>query len=98
MSKARNPNRALLVVSDGFDNRSTRTFKDAERAYADAPAPLFFLVPTEAGDPFRGPWPVVGVEAEARRDLQSLATHSGGLAVAPGFDEACGRNPLGVHS
>jgi len=81
MSKARNPNRALLVLSDGLDTSSTRKFGEVENAYADSPVPLFLLVPTEAGDPFLGPWPVVGAPAEARRHLERLVTRSGGMAV-----------------
>jgi hypothetical protein len=81
MSKARNPNRALLVLSDGLDTSSTRKFHEVENAYADSPVPLFLLVPTEAGDPFLGPWPVVGAPAEARRDLERLVARSGGMAV-----------------
>src|ERR1035441_9824512 len=77
MPKAHHANRALVVVSDGFDNRSVHKFKELERAYADSPVPLFLLVPAE----YYGESDTYD-EREARNSLLRLVGQSGGYNVA----------------
>ena len=81
MPKAHHANRALVVVSDGFDNRSVHRFKELERAYADSPVPLFLLVPAE-----RHSAPEGRDEADARIRLLRLVSKSGGDCLAV-YDE-----------
>ena len=77
MSKAHNANQALLVVSDGFDNRSVHKFEELERACERSLVPLFLLVPAEhynQDEDFD--------EREARSSLLRLVSYSGGYNVA----------------
>jgi hypothetical protein len=80
MQKARNLDRALLIVSDGLDNRSKHKFKDIQSLYAKTPVPIFFLIPMEMMPPHS---PGVSPDQlDARSELIKLASQSGGYPVA----------------
>ena len=71
MRKARHSNRALMVVTDGFDNESVYQFNELKQLFAEAPVPIFMviLVPCLPGDQ---------EELTARAKLAHLANSSGG--------------------
>lgn len=84
MRKARHQNRALLIVSDGFDNASVYTGNELQRALAEAPVPMFLVIPMSR-------WERVGLrghgmrnpdEEAVRAQMLDLAESSGGLSIA----------------
>jgi len=78
MQRARYIDRALLIVSDGLDNCSTHDLKDLERAFAEAPIPIFFVNPMEGwNSPLRGS----PDEARARGELIQFVNNSGGYTI-----------------
>lgn len=75
MRNARNASRALLVLSDGFENVSVYNDKELSRLVAESPVPIFPLLPAL-------PYPIHGLgpkEIAARDDLMRLAAASGGF-------------------
>ncbi len=74
MRRARNFNRALLVISDGADNSSALRIGDIMRTLLSAPAPIFLLAP--AGGPKANSF-----EKKAEAKTLRLITRSGGFAL-----------------
>jgi Ca-activated chloride channel family protein len=83
MRQARNSNRALLVISDGYENSSVYNARELFAAFSDQPTPMFLLIPH--APPFRigprGPTMPEGV-IELHDRLVQLATESGGYALS----------------
>ena len=78
MRGAHHVNRALLVMSDGYDNASTRTFGELARLLSDSPVPVFVIVPVDPFSRAGGGPSVPETEIAARMDLSRLANGSGG--------------------
>lgn len=81
MRGAHHINRALLAISDGFDNASTQTYGEIARLLSDSPIPVFLVIPIDPFDGVRG-IPVLESEITARMDLLRLADGSGGYRRA----------------
>lgn len=78
MRGAHHVNRALLVISDGYDNASTQTFGELARLISDNPIPVFVVVPVDPFSRAAGAPSVAGTEIAAQLDLSRLADGSGG--------------------
>jgi Ca-activated chloride channel family protein len=82
MRGAHHVNRALLVMSDGYDNASTQTFGELARLLSDSPVPVFVIVPVDPFSRAGGGPSVPETEIAARTDLSRLANGSGGYLRA----------------
>lgn len=83
MRKARRPNRALLIVSDGFDNKSVRKLDDLKSAYSQVACPIFFIVLIEK-------WRAEPQSSDAVRDREDLiqfVNQTGGYSVVVGSEQ-----------
>ena len=68
---------AVVLITDGYDEHSSKTFEDAMRAVKSAQATLFVVA---VGG-------VAGVSLQGERLLRSLAEQTGGRAFFPSRDE-----------
>ncbi len=76
MQKARNANRALLIISDGLDDRSSKHLQELEKAFLVSPVPIFLVVPKE---PFGKQERVLPEAFESRSNFLGFIQRSGGL-------------------
>jgi Ca-activated chloride channel family protein len=75
---ARYSRRALVILSDGMDNGSSRNWEDLHREFDDASVPIFLLVPFESwSGPTAGP-----IEWSMRKRLVDFVDESGGICAA----------------
>ena len=68
---------AVILITDGYDEHSSRTFEDAMRAVKSAQATLFVVGVSGAA----------GISLKGERLLRSLAEQTGGRAFFPSRDE-----------
>lgn len=76
MHKAHHRNRALLVVSDLYDNNSLYNSQELSQAFTESPIPIFLILPVDRmqGDGHSG-------ADIARDDLMQLINQSGGYTI-----------------
>jgi VWFA-related protein len=81
MRKARHQNRALLIVSDGYDNASVYTPNELKRALAETPVPMFLVIPASRWERvgLRGQAVLIADEQEMRARMLDVTESSGGL-------------------
>jgi len=71
--KARKEKKVLLVVTDGEDNASTDTLEQAVRRVQDDNGPVVYAIGILGGER----------EKRAKRALEQLALHTGGVSFFP---------------
>ncbi len=81
MRKARWRNRALLVLTDGFDTDSVYSFREFEQAFAASPVPVFLALMIDRS-PLRAELPLE--EHAHREELTRFANRSGGYTTRIG--------------
>jgi hypothetical protein len=81
MRGARYVNRALLVISDAYDNVSVYKSGDVASAISNLPVPIFLIVPCPPLDRFRRGRPLLEGEAAVRSNFVRLVSQSGGFAL-----------------
>lgn len=69
--------RALLVISDGGDNRSTLTFSEMRQIWASSPIPVFVVIPPDSEQR----WRMVSGEPAERARFTMFATDTGGYVI-----------------
>lgn len=77
MRKARHANRALLIVSDAYDNQSIHRIEELTAAFSSWPLPIFLVILVERWRTELQPLE----ELSAREDLVRFANRSGGYAT-----------------
>lgn len=80
MRKAKCPNRALLVISDGCDNKSSHSIRELSNALSALAMPVFIIAPGHPQDRLRNTaFPTSkSPEEAARDDLFLIAERTGG--------------------
>ena len=78
MRAAHHGNRALLVISDGYDNVSSYRSEELARLLSDIPIPIFLVIPVDPFDRVSSVALATEMEVGARASLVGLAEGSGG--------------------
>jgi Ca-activated chloride channel family protein len=78
MRAARHSNRALLVMSDGYDNVSTYRVEELARLLSDIPITIFLVIPADPFDRVSNVALLTEMEIGARKNLVGLVEGSGG--------------------
>ena len=79
MRNAQHANRALIIVSDGYDNSSVYRFSELARLFDEAPVPMFFVLSYPSG-PNTQRFPF-SLESSARESLIHFVNGSGGYVT-----------------
>jgi Ca-activated chloride channel family protein len=77
MKAAQYPTRALIVLSDGRDNRSVKSEEDLKKAFLASPVPIFLIMPPRYVARSRPS----AIENDQRKDLIRFVEQSGGYTL-----------------